>query len=511
MECFPWWNDAQKKLAEQVTAFVDEVLLPMAERSAWKKEYPWPAVREVAKQGWFGAQISSKYGGHAEEWGVTGAAIIVEELARAGELVYAVGPTMFGGVHQIAHDGTEEQRQKWLPRMARGELIGAITMTEPYAGSDIAGIETTAVRDGDYYIVNGKKRFQTSLAAADIYMAYFKTSERPEDRAQYRHLTGLVVEKGTPGFSVEKINELMAYDGVYNGYLSFDNARVPVANRIGPEGDGWRVMMSGLNVERILNAAPAMGIMREAIKYALQHMERRVQFGATTGSITTNQFKLADMFWRLKTARLLTYHAAYLADLGQDTPLEAAISKMFNTDEGLKIAIDAIQIMGGNGATRFYPVERIMRDMKVNQIAAGTSEVLKLLIYRQGLKSFGTDLKVPPRMIDEALGVPMPLGKLPARRKATGEGDLLSVLAENYRINPGLHMTMEDMKELVEIPAQDLSTYLLSLEKQGLVGLFRGRRGDIALARITYKGLSQANAGEHYRYMPDWIDMKDMF
>lgn len=511
MEYFPWWNEAQRKLADEAKKFADEVLIPLGERAAWKRQFPWEAVKEMAKRGWFGAQIPAKYGGHAEEWGVTGAVIIIEEAARAAEVFSPLATTMYGGIHQIIHDGTEEQKQRWLPRIAKGESLGSVTMTEPYAGSDIAGIETTAVRDGDFYGVNGKKRFQTNAATAYRYMAYVKTSDKPEDRAKYRHLTALVIEKGTPGFTVEKINEMMALDGVYNGYLSFDNARVPVANRLSEEGEGWRVMMSGLNVERVLNAAPALGQMREALRYTVQHLQRRVQFGAPTGDIATNQFKVADMIWKLHLARLITYYAAYCADLGREIPVEAAIAKMFSTDRGFETAAEAVQTMGGNGTTRFYPVERIMRDIKVRQIAAGTSEILKLLIYRLGLRGWMPDLKVPWRVIDEELKVPMPLGKPLPRKVVSKEEDVLKVLAENYRINPGLHMTMEDIKEQLEVSDEDLNKSLLSLEKRSLVGLYRDRRGAVALARATYQGLSQANPPEYYRYIPQWVNQNDMF
>ncbi len=511
MEYFPWWNETQRKLAEEAKRVTDELLIPLGERCTWKQEFPWEAVKEIAKRGWFGAQIPAKYGGRAEEWGVTGAAILLEEVGRAGEVWAFLGPTMFGGVHQIIHDGTEEQRQRWLPKIAKGELLGAITMTEPYAGSDIAGIETTAIRDGDFYIVNGKKRFQTSAAAADIYMTYEKTSDKPEDIPKYRHLTALIIEKGTPGFTIEKVNDLMGMEGIYNCYLNFDNARVPVANRIGEEGTGWQVMMSGLNVERILNAAPALGPMREAIRYAVQHLQRRVQFRQRTGDFTTNQFKVADMIWKLQLARLLTYYAAYCTDLGREVPLEAAMAKMFNTDSALQTAIEAIQCMGGNGVTRYYPVERIMREAKMSQIYAGTNEVLRLLIYRQGMRNLMADLKVPPRAIDDELKVPMPLGKPLPRKTVSSEDDVLAVLAEDYRINPGLHMTMEDIKELLDVSDENLNKHLLSLEEKGLGNLYRDKRGAIALARATYKGLAQANPPEYYKYIPAWVDKKDIF
>ncbi len=511
MEYFPWWNEAQRKLADEVKVVTDELLIPLCERCAWKKEFPWEAVKEIAKRGWLGAQIPAKYGGRAEEWGVTGACILLEEVGRAGELYNPLATTMIGGIHQIIHDGTDEQKERWLPRIAKGELLGSITMTEPYAGSDVAGIETTGIRDGDVYVIDGKKRFQTSAAAADVYMAYVKTSDSPEDVAKYRHLTALVIEKGTPGFTVEKVNDLMGYDGIYNCYLNFSNARVPVANRLGEEGNGWRVMMSGLNVERICSAASPLGAMREAIRYAVQHLQRRVQFRAPTGDIATNQFKVADMVWRLNLARLITYYAAYCVDLGRETPVEAAMAKMFNTESCLQTAIEAIQCMGGNGATRFYPVERIMRDAKLNQIAAGTSEVLRLLIYRQGLRSMMTDLKVPPRFIDDELGVPMPVGKPLPRKVVSSEDDVLVVLAENYRINPGLHMTMEDIKELLDVSDEDLNKHLLSLEEKGLIGLYRDRRGAIVLGRATYKGLDKAHTPEYYKYIPPWVNHEDMF
>ena len=511
MQHFPWWTESQKKLAEEAKQVVDEILMPIGERAAWKKEYPWLALKEMAKRGWFGAQIPAAYGGHAEEWGVTGSAIILEEVARAGSIARSLATTMFGGIHQIVHDGTDEQRQKWLPKIARGESVGSITITEPYVGSDAASIKTSGVIDGDSYIINGKKRFQTSTGAASIYMTYVKTSNDPEDRRKYRHLTALVIEKGTPGFRVEKVNDLMAYDGIYNGYLSFDEARVPVANRIGEEGDGWNVLTSGLNIERILNSAPALGLIRESVRYSLQHLERRVQFRAPTGDINTNQFKIADMLWRLEMGRLVTYYAAYLADLGQEIPLEAAVSKMFNTDEGFKVAAEAIQIMGGNGVTRFYPVERMMRDLKMNQIAAGTSEIMKLLIYRQGLRRYKDDLKAPLRVIDEELGIPIPVGTPPAKKKVTGEDDVLAALAENYRVNPGLYMTMDDLKEVLDIADADLEKYLLSLEEKDMASTYHDRRGNLALARISLKGIDQAHEPDYYRYIPDWINKDDLF
>jgi alkylation response protein AidB-like acyl-CoA dehydrogenase len=511
MDTYPWWSAAQKKLAEDVKKAMDETLIPVAEKAAWQKLYPWEAVKIMGELGWFGALIPSIYGGSAEAWGVTGACIILEEAGRGGELCMTLGPTMYGGTHQLIHEGTKEQKLHWLPDIAKGKKLAAIVMTEPFAGSDAAAIETTATREGDYYSINGKKRFQTNIAAASIYLTYVRTSDNPADIEKHRHLTALVIDKGTPGFTVERINDLMAYDGCYNGYLSFDNCKVPVANRLNKEGTGWNVMTSGLNIERVLNAAPMLGIAREAIRYAMMHMNRRVQFNAPIGDIGINQFKVADMLWKLKVAKLITYYSAYCCDLGLDIPVEAATSKMFATDAGLATCIDAIQVMGGNGTTRSYPVERMMRDCKVDQIAAGTNEILKRLIYRMGTRELTDDLKAPIRVIDPELKVPMPLGKPLAKKRVNGENDVLALLAENYLINPGLHLTMEDIKEQLDTTDEYLKKYLLVLEKRKLAGLYYDKHGNLAMARITFKGLSETHPAEYYRHIPPWIGSQDLF
>ena len=511
MQYFPWWNEAQRKLADEAKQVVDEILIPMGEKCAWKKEYPWEATKEIAKRGWFGPLIPEEYGGRRKEWGVTGACIIAEEIGRAGEVSGPWGTTIMGGIDHILHAGTEEQKRRWLPRMAKGELLGCITMTEPFAGSDIAAAEISAVRKDDVYVVNGRKRFQTGSAAADIYMTFVKTSNKPEDVRRHRHLTGLVIEKGMPGFTVERVNDLMGFDGIYNCYLNYDNVQVPVANRIGEEGDGWRVMMSGLNTERAIASATVLGPMRELLRYSVQHLQRRVQFGQLTGDVGVNQAKIADMMANLTLARLNSYYTAYLSDLGQEIPVAAASAKLFSVPAALQGAIDAIQIMGGNGVTRYYPVERIFRDQKLTQIAAGTDEILRLVVYRMALVDMADDLKVPRRVIDDELKVPMPLGKAPPPVTPASEDDVLKVLAEDYRVNPGLHMSMADLKEQLDVSDEDLNKYLLSLEEKGLANLFRDRRGVVSLARATNDGLAKAHPPEYYRYIPAWVNQKDMF
>jgi alkylation response protein AidB-like acyl-CoA dehydrogenase len=511
MQDYPWWTDAQRELAVDAQKFTEEVLIPIGERAVMKKEFPWEAVKEIAKKGWFGATIPAKYGGRQEEWGVTGASILSEEIGRAGAIAAAFTTTLIGATHQILHDGNEEQKQRWLPKIARGESMGCITMTEPFVGSDIAAIETTGKREGNYYVINGIKRFQTNAAAANFYMTYVRTSEDSTDRKKYRHLTGIIVEKGMPGFHVERVNDWAGSEGMYNCYLRLDNVKVPIENVIGGEGDGWRVMMSGLNIERALGGAAPLGQMREAIRYAKHHLERRVQSGRTTGSIATNHSKLADMISKYQLSRLLVYYCAYCADLNREVPIEAALAKLYASEVGLEIALDGIQCMGGNGLMKIYPVERYMRDMKLNQIAAGTSEILRLIIYRMGSMTLAEELKPQRRVYDEEMGVPLPVGGPPDPKTPENETDVLKVLAEDYRINPGLHMTLGDIKQYLQISDEDLLAYLQDLENQGLVSTWTNTKGKVELARATIDGIKKAHPPEHYRHIPSWVLPDDVF
>jgi alkylation response protein AidB-like acyl-CoA dehydrogenase len=508
MESYPWWNEKQRKLAEEARRFADENL-SRGEEIAWTKEFPVDLLKAVADKGWFGAPIPEAYGGM--EAGVTGCCIVAEELSRVcSALVGAYSVTMFGGVEQLIKFGTEAQRRRWLPQIAKGKL-GAICITEPAIGSDAAGMETMAKLDGDEYVLNGKKRFITNAGVADIYCVYAKTSDNPEDRAKYRHLSAFIVEKGTPGFTVERINELGGWIGLPNGYLSFDDARVPVENRLGAEGDGWKVLVDGLNFERNLFAAGMLGPMREAIRYAVGHAQRRLQFGRPTIDFEVNQFKIADMFARLRTARLLTYYAAYLMDQKAEAVMEATMAKLYASEAYERLVIDAQQVMGGDGWTRFYPVETFMRDAKVNQLGAGTSEVMRMVLYRQGLRAMREELKMPPREIHPKLGVPLSTTK-PRVIAEANEKTILEILAEDYRVNPGLYMTRDDMKErLTRVDDEQLDKVLVSLEAKGLVKLYRDRRGNIAMAKATYKGLKKAKPPEYYQWFPEWIKEQKLF
>jgi len=367
------------------------------------------------------------------------------------------------------------------------------------------------VRQGDVYILNGKKRFITNAGVAGIYCVYAKTSEKPEDKAKYAHLSAFIVEKGIKGFTVEKINELGGWVGLPNGYLSFDDVELPAENRLGAEGEGWKVVVDGLNFERNLFAASMLGPMREALKYAVGHAQRRLQFGEPTIEFQATQFKIADMLARLRTARLLTYYAAYLMDMKVDAVTEATLAKLYASEEYERLMIDAQQVMGGDGWTRFYPLETFMRDAKVNQLGAGTSEVMRMVLYRQGIRTMADDLKMPHRHIHPKLGVPISTTK-PTAIKEINENTVLEMLAEDYRVNPGLYMNRSDMKErLASVTDEQLNQILTALETKGLIKLFRDKRGNIALAKATYKGLKQAKPPEYYQWYPEWIDKNLLF
>ena len=509
MEPFSWWNEKQKGLMEDVKAFADQNL-PRGEEIFWTKEFPIDLLKEVARKGWFGAVIPENYGGINA--GVTGASIVSEELSRVcSALGDAYEVSMFGGVEQFLTFGTDEQKQKWLPKIAKGEVVGAVCITEPFVGSDAAGIETTAKREGDHYVLNGKKRFITNAGLADIYVVYARTSEKPEDKAKYQHLTAFLVEKGVPGFSVEKINELSGWIGLPNGFLDFNDVKVLTKNLIGPEGAGWKVMMAGLNFERVVFSAGMLGPMRESIRHAVAYAQRRMQFDKPTIDIPSNQSKIAEMFAGLYTARLLIYHAAYLLDQHKDAMVEAATAKMFTSDTYEKLVSDAVQVMGGDGWTRFYPVESYLRDAKVNQIGAGTNQIMRLVIFRGGLKALGKDLKMPRRRIHEKVKVPISTVQPPSKTNLNEES-VLKLLSEDYMVNPGLFMSREDLKErLADASEEKLDQALKTLESEGSVKLYRDGRGTIALVKATYDGLRKAGPLEKYKWYPEWLSKEFIF
>jgi alkylation response protein AidB-like acyl-CoA dehydrogenase len=506
MDVYPWWTEEHKAFGAEIGAFVKKVM-PIDAETRWKREFPQEIFKRIAEKGYTGAGVPKEYGGLG--LGATGACIAAEGFNRMPGPGRVFVGNMLGGLRQIIEFGTEDQKKRFLPKIARGE-IGAIVITEPFAGTDAAAQEMTARSNGDAYVLNGKKRYIVSAGVARRYMVYARTSNDPKDREKYRHLTAFIVEKGTRGFSVEKINEIIGFENIQNGVLDFNNVVIPKENMIGQEGGGWQVMTAGLNFERTLICAQTVGWMGELIRNVVPYAQRRVQFGKPTISFTNNQFKVADLIIRLKIARLMTYYTAHLWDLGWDITVESNVAKVFNCENVMASSLDAIQVMGGDGLTPFYPLSAIMNVAKVENIAGGTMEACRLVIYRNGLRQMADELKMPHRVIHEELGVPVPASRLPERQKEIDEGVLLKVLAEDYRVNPGLHMSKEDLTAHFDTDDARFDEVLTALEKKGLVKLFRDKKG-IALAKATYEGLKTAFPSEHYRWFPSWAKEENIF
>jgi alkylation response protein AidB-like acyl-CoA dehydrogenase len=505
MEKFPWWSEEQVKLAEEIKTFAEE-MMPRDAESRWKRQFPWDIFEKVAEKGYTGVAVPREYGGMG--LGATGACIVVEQFCRMpGPGRIQVG-NMIGGLRQIIEFGSEEQKRRFLPKMAQGQL-GAVVMTEPVAGTDIANQMVTATRDGDRYLVNGKKRFIVSAGTASRYFVYARTSNDPEDVAKYRHLTAFVIERGAPGFTVEKINEIIGFENIQNGVLDFDDVPVSVADRIGEEGDGWKILTVGLNFERTLICAMTLGWQTELLKNAVPYAQRRIQFQKPTIEIAANQTKIADLMIRLRLSRMATYYTAYLWDLGWDITLESNAAKVYCAESSQKSSLEAIQVMGGDAVTSFYPAQAFMQVAKIEHIAGGTMEACRQVIFKSGLKMMADDLGMPRREIHKELGVPVPAAGPVVRDSEISEEKILYLLAEDYLINPGLYMARGDIENRFSGDAAAIDKSLLSLEQQGLAVLYRNRKG-IELAKASYEGLKKAHPKEYYRWFPEWVkaDMK---
>jgi len=350
------------------------------------------------------------------------------------------------------------------------------------------------VLDGDEYVINGKKRFITVGGVANLYCVYCKTSDSAENRARHRHMSAVLVEKGTPGFSVEAIHDVMGRFGSRHAALNFDNVRVPRENLILREGDGWKVMTDALNIERLGVAAGAIGVARSSLDETMKYTHRRVQFGKTLSEMEAIQFMGSDMIASILLSHNLTYYTAHMLDMGRDVALGASAAKLFTTDTLMKTTLDAVQCHGGDGYTTQYPVERHMRDSKLIQIGAGTNEILRMLVWRQWERE--------ARAFDEAQIKPVhaqTLSETEARKA------ILNALAEDYKRNPGLYMPRQDIQEKLQLRDADLDANLRVLEEQKLLALHR-EKGRITLAKATYQGLAEAKPKEFYRSIPDFVD-----
>jgi alkylation response protein AidB-like acyl-CoA dehydrogenase len=370
-------DDEQQAIQEMVRKFAENELAPHAD--AWDAggSFPHAIVKPLASLGLMGILVPEELGG-TQLSRLTGA-VVYEELGRA-DLATAVWLSVHNMITGLIYRfGNEEQRQRWVPRLAAGELLGAFSLSESHAGSDAASLQTTARRSGDHYIVNGSKYWVTNAEVADIYTVMVKTD--PEAGAH--GITTLVVEKGTPGFTFGKVEHKMALHASPTGELLFEDCRIPVANRLGAEGEGFKIALSSLDGGRINIGASTTGLAQAALDVATRYARERQAFGRPIGGFEGIQFMLADMAMRIEAARLLVYEAASKMD--EDAPtasMHAAMAKCLATDTAMQVTTDAVQVLGGAGYVRDWPVERYMREAKVGQIVEGTNQIQRLVIAR---------------------------------------------------------------------------------------------------------------------------------
>ena len=494
-EKYLWWNEAEKKLADEVADFADNVIRREIDEIERTKKFPWGWFEEMGRRGWYGAFIPEEYGGMGKGLGrTTGFCIILEEIARGAPVAVDFYETTIYGYSPIVRFGTEEQKRKWLPKLATGELFAAIVITEPFMGSDAANIQTKAVLEGDEYVINGKKRFITLGGIANLYVVYCQTSDAPEDRRNYRHLSAFVVEKGTPGFSVEAIHDPVGRFGSRHAVLNFDDVRVPRENLIFNEGDGWKVLTDALNIERLGVAAGAVGTSRSAIEATADYVTRRVAFNQTLAEIPGVQTMCGDMVTRTELIGLLVFYSAHKMDLSMDVPLGSTVAKVFATQSLMKTVLDSVQCHGGDGYMRNYPVERLMRDSKLIEIGAGANELMQHLVWRLWLKDY--------LALRSA-------GRKPVAQSSTSGTEakqkLMEALADFYCQHPALYMEKEEMMEKLGLTGEDMDKLLEAAEAEKLVALYR-KRGNITLAKATYAGLKEAKPQEYYTFYPDFVD-----
>ncbi len=376
-------NETEREIMQMVRDFAYNEIKPRAAAIDEKSEYPADLVAKMGELGLMGLPIPEEYGGAGQSYVLF--ARVVEELCCACAstgIVMDVNISL--GAEPILMFGTEEQKKRWLPQMASGEKLGALAITEPGAGSDAAGIKTTAVRDGDMFVINGSKTFITLGGVAETYVT--STLTNAEMAGKHKHMTDFVIEKGTPGLSFSQPFHKMGLNGSPTVQVFYDNVRVPAANMLGQEGDGFKITMDTLDAGRVGVASQAVGIARAALEDCLEYAKGRKQFNTTITDFEGIQFMLADMATAIDAARLLTLRAAYLREKGISCGRESSMAKLFAGDTAMKVTTDALQIFGGYGYMKEYPAERHMRDAKITQIYEGTQQIQRIVIARNVLK-----------------------------------------------------------------------------------------------------------------------------
>lgn len=374
-------NADQQAIQKMVKELTEKTIAPKAAHYDHTEEFPWENIKKMSEMGLMGLPVPEEYDGAGMD--ALSYVVAIEEIARgcaATAVVMAVHTSTC--VLPLIQFGTEEQRKKFVPPLARGEKIGAFALTEPNAGSDASALATTAIENGDSWVLNGTKTFITNGEVASTYIVLATV-----DKSQgTKGITAFIVEKDTPGFSIGKKEEKMGIRASSTTELIFENCRIPKENLFGKIGEGFKIAMMTLDSARIGIGAQALGIAQGALDQAIAYSKERVQFGKPIAAQQGIAFKLADMAMKVESARHLVYHAAQLKDAGLPYGKESAMAKCFAADRAMEVTVEAVQVLGGYGYSREYPVERMMRDAKITQIYEGTNEIQRVVIANHLLK-----------------------------------------------------------------------------------------------------------------------------
>lgn len=374
-------DESYNEIRDMISRFSDIEVGPLAHSIDKKAAMPIELITKLGENGLLGSYIPEEYGGAGMDY--TSYSIIIEELSRnCGSTGVFVSAHTSLCVWPILNFGNEEQKKKYLPKLASGENIGCFCLSEPNAGSDAGSLTTFAEDKGDYYELNGTKNWITNGKEADIAIVFAKTQKTEN----YRGISAFIVETASEGFSIIKEEDKLGIKGSSTCSLAFDNIKIPKENLLWEEQKGFKIAMGTLDGGRIGIASQALGIARGAFEYARRYATERVQFGNPLSSLQAIQFKIADMSTKIAASRLLIYHSSTLKDKGLPYSKESAHAKLFAAESAMWITTQAIQVLGGNGYTSEYPVERYFRDAKITEIYEGTSEIQRIVIATSEFK-----------------------------------------------------------------------------------------------------------------------------
>ncbi|WP_202942431.1 isovaleryl-CoA dehydrogenase [Alteromonas macleodii] len=365
-------------LRDQVYQFAQNEIAPLAEQADADNQFPNQLWTKLGDMGLLGVTVSEQYGG--SDMGYLAHTIAMEEVSRAsGGIGLSYGAHSNLCVNQIFKNGNDAQREKYLPKLVSGEHIGALAMSEPNAGSDVVSMKLKAEKRGDKYILNGNKMWITNGPDAHTFVIYAKT----DPNAGPRGITAFIVERDFPGFSRAQKLDKLGMRSSNTCELVFEDCEVPAENILGKEGEGVRVLMSGLDYERLVLSGGPLGIMQSCMDIVVPYIHDRQQFGQSIGQFQLVQGKVADMYTQMNAARAYVYTVAQSCDRGETTRKDAAGAILYSAELATKMALDAIQLLGGNGYINEYPTGRLLRDAKLYEIGAGTSEIRRMLIGRE--------------------------------------------------------------------------------------------------------------------------------